>query len=173
MVKMKPRDMECGDCGREYYCWHDVCDKCGRINTIRPKLTKQVSERKEEKFTLNLKECNLPPVPQLDTLNTMMDIVDEWYVKTIDSIIRMKLSQLEQKAFLIGDLNLFHILYNHDFNDVSDVERLVLKLSENGYELSINRPTSVLPRIGEDEPFKVSVRMEEVKMSIKKTIVEV
>lgn len=179
MFKMKPKKFVCVNCSHDYKYWHESCAWCSQTNVIRPK--SKLEEKKEKEFIKYepitkfplLPQLEMPRLEDLEKFTNTMTLVNKWYIESVDKIIKRKLSLLEQRAFALGEMDLLHVLYKYDFDKLNDIEKMVLELDEAGFELRIETPNYSLPSIAEDEPFKLSISMDEVKISIKKKIVEI
>lgn len=88
--------------------------------------------------------------------------------KKTDQIIMLKLSQLEQEAFVKNELDLVEILHSLDYNNLA---RFKDDLEKNGYNIEIIIPEYEI-NVSEGQ-YKATQELSKIKIKVTKLIAEI
>jgi type II secretory pathway component PulL len=92
------------------------------------------------------------------------------YNKKMEQIIKHKLSQIEVLAFNQNEVELAEIIHNLDVNDI---EKFKSELEVNGYTIEIEKHETITTYEKVDDIFKATTKIGDVKLKVKKLIIEV
>ncbi|UDY80705.1 hypothetical protein [Geobacillus phage GR1] len=89
------------------------------------------------------------------------------YTKRMDRILLLKLQTLAMKALKRNEYELYHLLSNLD---LSNIEKTKFELEKRGYSLELEQPPFQLSSNG--NVFRVTLNADEIKLRIRKIVVE-
>lgn len=92
----------------------------------------------------------------------------EVYNKKVDELLFSKLSRLKLVSLEQGNYELYKILDNIEFNNISKTKR---ELEKHGYSIEFDQPRPLFT--SDENVIKATVQLDDVKLKVRKLLFEV